>query len=105
MSANLPNALTVARIAAAIGQPGAEHAEEPRDDLALVHVTLVPIDTMLEKPTSLLFAQSRIAVRSAPDCDTKAMLPVFAPPLLNVAFRPMDGRMTPRQFGPIRRIL
>ena len=64
-----------------------------------------PIDTTLEKPTSLLCAQSRIAVHSAPDCDTKAMSPVFAPPLLKVAFRPIDGRMMPRQFGPIRRML
>ena len=29
---------------------------------------------------------------------------MLAPPLLKVAFRPMPGRITPRQLGPIRRM-
>jgi hypothetical protein len=40
---------------------------------------------------------------TAPDCDTSATLPGRADVRANVAFRPSDGRIRPRQFGPISR--
>ncbi len=39
------------------------------------------METTLEKPTSLAWAQSRMAVHSAPDWDTRASLPGMAVPL------------------------
>ena len=63
------------------------------------------MDMTLENPTSLVCAQSRIAVHKAPDCDTKARLPILALPWLNVALRPISGRITPKQLGPIKRML
>ncbi len=62
-----------------------------------------PMDTTLEKPTPAAQAQSTSAVAMAPDCDTKAMLPGRAWLRAKLAFRPMAGRMMPRQFGPTRR--
>ena len=62
-----------------------------------------PRDTTLLKPTPEGFAQSRIAVQIAPDCDTSASLPGSAGTGENVAFSPASVRISPRQFGPSRR--
>ena len=56
------------------------------------------------KPTFSCAAQSRMAVRSAPDWEMKPTRPGLQMPAANVAFiRPM-GFMMPRQFGPISRM-
>ena len=49
-------------------------------------------------------AQSRIAEPSAPLCDMNAMLPGFGILPMNVAFKQMLGRITPKQLGPIMRM-
>jgi len=66
--------------------------------------SIEPSETIALKPTSSSAAQSRIAVRSAPDWDTKPTRPGLAIPAANVAFIPSTGFITPRQFGPTTRI-
>ena len=56
------------------------------------------------KPTSSWAAQSRIAVSSAPDCETNPTRPGFAIPAANVALNAPMGFMIPRQFGPTTRM-
>src|SRR5260221_13259501 len=48
--------------------------------------------------------QSRTDVHRAPLWLMKATFPSFAIFLANVAFRPIEGIITPRQFGPMIRI-
>ena len=63
-----------------------------------------PSDTIELKPTSSCAAQSRMAVRSAPDCEMKPTRPGLAMPAAKVAFIRSIGFMMPRQFGPTTRI-
>ena len=56
------------------------------------------------KPTRSRRLQSRIAVHSAPLWLMKPTLPGRAIAPANVALRPLQGAITPRQFGPISRI-
>ena len=56
------------------------------------------------KPTCSCAAQSRMAVRSAPDCEMKATRPGRAMPAAKVAFIRSMGFMTPRQLGPTTRM-
>jgi len=58
----------------------------------------------VEKPTLFGCAQSRIAEHSAPDCEISAIEPGVAPLCAKVAFRPISGRITPRQLGPRSRM-
>ena len=57
------------------------------------------------KPTFSRKLQSRIAVSRAPLWLMKATLPGRAMVCAKVAFSPRTGFITPRQLGPIRRIL
>ena len=66
--------------------------------------SIEPRLTIELKPTSSCAAQSRIAVRSAPDWLMKPTRPGFAMPAANVAFIRPIGFMIPRQFGPTTRI-
>lgn len=45
-------------------------------------------------------AQSSMAVTRAPDCDTKASSPGWAPMWAKLAFRPRCGTSMPMQLGP-----
>ncbi len=63
--------------------------------------SIEPSDTIELKPTSSWAAQSRMAVRSAPDCEMKPTRPGLAMPAANVAFIRSIGFMIPRQFGPM----
>ncbi len=67
--------------------------------------SIEPIETKPEKPTFSFNDQSRTAVQSAPDWLRKATEPPCADFAAKVAFNPMIGLITPRQFGPITRIL
>ena len=62
------------------------------------------METKLLKPTFSVIDQSSTAVHSAPLWLMKATLPGFAIELAKVAFNPDTGFITPRQFGPSRRI-
>ena len=64
-----------------------------------------PIETTVEKPISCDFAQSKIAVHTAPDCESNAKFPSLIVPSPKVAFKNPFGRATPKQFGPIKRML
>src|SRR5687768_12388332 len=66
--------------------------------------SMEPVLTNALNPTSSRRLQSRIAVSSAPDWLRKATLPGLAMPAAKVAFRPLIGFITPRQFGPMMRI-
>ena len=66
--------------------------------------SMEPRLTMLEKPTSSCAAQSRMAVRSAPDWLIKPTRPGLAMPAANVALNRPMGFMMPRQLGPTTRI-
>ena len=66
--------------------------------------SIEPSDTIELKPTSSCAAQSRMAVRSAPDCEMKPTRPGLAMPAANVAFSRSMGFMMPRQLGPITRM-
>ena len=61
------------------------------------------MDTIEENPTLLDNAQSSTDVQSAPDCEIRAMSPGSAALWLNVALSPTDGRIVPKQFGPMMR--
>ena len=64
-----------------------------------------PMETKELKPTFSRKLQSRIAVQSAPLWLMKPTLPGRAIVLAKVAFNPLCGTITPRQFGPTIRIL
>ncbi|MFA5914327.1 MAG: hypothetical protein WC830_12290 [Burkholderiales bacterium] len=64
-----------------------------------------PTETQAEKPTFSRKLQSSTAVSSAPLWLMKPTVPGRAMALAKVALRCVRGRITPRQFGPIRRIL
>src|SRR5579871_2764400 len=57
------------------------------------------------KPTISFRLQSSTAVHSAPLWLMKPTEPGRAMVVANVAFKPVSGHITPRQFGPITRIL
>ena len=67
--------------------------------------SIEPTETQALKPTFSRKLQSSTAVSSAPLWLMKPTLPGRAMALAKVAFRCVAGRITPRQFGPIRRIL
>ena len=66
--------------------------------------TIDPIDTNELNPTLTCRLQSSTAVHSAPLWLMKPTLPGRAIALANVAFSPVSGLITPRQFGPMTRI-
>ena len=66
--------------------------------------TIDPTETNALNPTFWLRLQSSTAVQSAPDWLTNATFPGRAIPAANVAFRPLCGLITPRQFGPMIRM-
>src|SRR5476649_2953527 len=59
-----------------------------------------PIATKREKPMPRRLAQSSTAAPSAPDCDTKAVLPGTAPICVKLAFSRAAGDSKPRLPGP-----
>ena len=61
---------------------------------------LSPSETKCENPMLRLFAQSNMAVASAPDCVTKASLPGKALPGEKLAFSDTPVTKAPMQFGP-----
>ena len=63
------------------------------------------METNAEKPTFSCKLQSSTAVHNAPDWLIKPTLPRRAMVVANVALRPDTGLITPRQFGPMRRML
>ena len=63
------------------------------------------METKALKPTFSRKLQSRTAVHSAPLWLMNATLPGRATRCAKVAFSPRTGFITPRQFGPISRIL
>ena len=63
------------------------------------------METNALKPTISRSDQSSTAVQSAPDWLMKATLPRRAMPAAKVALTPLMGFITPRQFGPTRRML
>ena len=63
------------------------------------------MDTNALKPTISRRDQSSTAVQRAPDWLMKATLPRRAMPAAKVALTPLMGFITPRQFGPTRRML
>ena len=65
---------------------------------------MLPSDTQLEKPRSRDAAQSSTVVTIAPDCATKATLPLRGVPTAKEALTPAGGDRTPRQLGPTMRI-
>jgi hypothetical protein len=67
--------------------------------------TIEPIETKALKPTFSRKLQSSTAVQRAPDCEMNAILPLWAIPAAKVALSPEIGFITPRQLGPITRIL
>src|SRR5271165_2207056 len=64
-----------------------------------------PVETNELNPTFSRKLQSRIAVSNAPLWLIKATFPGRAIECAKVAFNPRTGFITPRQFGPISRIL
>ncbi len=66
--------------------------------------SIEPSETTALKPTFSRMLQSRTAVRSAPLWLTKPTVPGAEIPAAKVALRPVGGRMTPRQLGPMIRI-
>ena len=66
--------------------------------------SMEPRLTMELKPTFSYAAQSRMAVRSAPDCEMKPTRPGLAIPAAKVAFIRSIGFMMPRQLGPTTRM-
>src|SRR5690625_2603244 len=63
-----------------------------------------PAETTEEKPTLPPRLQSSIDASSAPLCDISATLPGRASAGMNEAFSPIEGRITPSEFGPRKRI-
>jgi hypothetical protein len=63
------------------------------------------METKALKPTFSRKLQSSTAVHRAPLWLIKPTFPRFAISAANVAFNPLSGLMTPRQFGPMMRIL
>src|SRR5471032_2045206 len=63
-----------------------------------------PIATKREKPMPRRLAQSSTAAPSAPDCDTKAILPATAPMCVKLALSRAAGDSKPRLPGPRMRI-
>ena len=59
-----------------------------------------PSETKCEKPIPREPAQSSMAVTSAPDCDTKASSPGWAPMWEKLALSPRCGASMPMQLGP-----
>ena len=57
-----------------------------------------------EKPSRRSRAQSRMAVASAPECETNAMPPASGIPGANEALSRRAGRIQPRQLGPSTRM-
>jgi hypothetical protein len=66
--------------------------------------SIEPSETTALKPTFSRLLQSSTAVRSAPLWLTNPTVPGEEIPAAKVAFRPVGGRITPRQFGPTIRI-
>jgi len=68
---------------------------------------LLPIEINLENPNSRSAAKSRTAVQSAPLCEIKDILPGAGMRAEKLAFNftAVSGLITPKQFGPTRRIL
>ena len=66
--------------------------------------SIEPMDMNALKPTFSCKLQSSTAVQSAPLWLRKPTLPGRAMVVANVAFRPVNGHMTPRQFGPMTRM-
>ena len=67
--------------------------------------TIEPRETKVLKPMSWLTAQSKTAVPSAPLCERKVTLPGFGTRLEKVAFKFVEGLITPIQLGPMIWIL
>ena len=67
--------------------------------------SIEPTETNALKPTFSRRLQSRIAVHNAPLWLMNPTLPGSAMLAAKVALRPTCGRITPRQFGPMIRIL
>ena len=65
---------------------------------------LSPVWMKWEKPMPLAHAQSSTALHSAPDCETKAILPGGASSGAKLAFRPMPGTSRPMELGPSTRM-
>ena len=63
------------------------------------------METKALKPTISLRLQSRTAVHSAPLWLMKPTMPGRAMAVAKVAFRPESGLITPRQLGPMMRML
>ena len=63
-----------------------------------------PTETNALKPTISFRLQSRTAVHNAPDWLMNPTDPGRATVVANVAFMPVSGLITPRQFGPITRM-
>ena len=64
-----------------------------------------PIETKALKPTIPRRLQSSMAVHRAPLWLMKPTLPGRAMPAAKVALRPVSGLITPRQLGPMMRML
>src|SRR5262245_23544781 len=64
-----------------------------------------PTENMALKPTFSLRLQSRTAEQNAPLWLKKATFPGLGINGAKVAFRPLTGLITPRQFGPMMRRL
>ncbi len=68
---------------------------------------LLPSETKLESPRSLLLASARMAIPSPPDWDAKPTRPAIGTSAANVAFIDTAGAVfkTPKQLGPTMRML
>ena len=65
--------------------------------------SMFPSERKYEKPICCVAAQSRMAVQSAPDCDSNATRPTAGIPLAKLALSFACGTIAPRQLGPITR--
>ena len=66
---------------------------------------MAPTEKKALNPTHSRSDQSSMAVQSAPDWLMNATFPFAAIDPANVAFNPTRGAITPRQFGPMIRML